>query len=125
MIPLTRLRHGETFFLNPDLFERVDTHVDTVIKLIDGTEYVVVEPAEEIIRRIADFRARIIALAGVLQAGFCQPDEDDPEHATAHHGGPLAELGVVPPVVDADVAADEQSHEPAPAEPVGAMEDPA
>lgn len=68
MIQLTRLRHGDTFYLNPDLFERVDTHIDTVIRLTDGTEYVVVEPADEIARRIAEFRARVIALAAVLQS---------------------------------------------------------
>ena len=68
MIRLTRLRHGEGFYLNPDLFERVDTHVDTVIRLIDGTEYVVVETGDEIARRIAEYRARIIAVAAVLQA---------------------------------------------------------
>jgi flagellar protein FlbD len=56
-------------YLNPDLFERVDTHVDTVVRLIDGTEYVVVEPAEEIVRRIVELRARVIALAGMMHAG--------------------------------------------------------
>ncbi len=69
MIQLTRLRHGDTMFLNPDLFERVDTHVDTVVRLTDGTEYVVIEPAEEIVRRIVDLRARIIAIAGMMQSG--------------------------------------------------------
>lgn len=92
MIPLTRLRHGNTLYLNPDLFERVDTHVDTVIRLIDGTEYVVVEPAEEIVRRIVEFRARIIVIATVLQStAFAPPTDEsnaDPEHATTH----LAEL---------------------------------
>lgn len=69
MIQLTRLRHGDTMFLNPDLFERVDTHVDTVVRMTDGTEYVVIEPAEEIVRRIIDLRARIIAIAGMMQSG--------------------------------------------------------
>lgn len=66
MIRLTRLRQETSFYLNPDLFERVDEHVDTVIKLTDGAEYVVVESAEEIVRRIVEFRAQVIALAGVL-----------------------------------------------------------
>jgi len=56
-------------YLNPDLFERVDTHVDTVVRLIDGTEYVVTEPAEEIVRRIVELRARTIAIAGMMQSG--------------------------------------------------------
>lgn len=67
VIQLTRLRHEDPFFVNPDLIERVDTHVDTVVRLTTGSEYVVSESAEEIIRRIADFRARVIALAGLIQ----------------------------------------------------------
>lgn len=87
MIQLTRIRHGEQFYMNPDLFERVDTHVDTVIRLIDGTEYVVCEPGDEIVRKIAEFRARIIAMAGVLQAGyqdgpFVRAGTDDPADST-------------------------------------------
>lgn len=72
MIQLTRLRHGEPFFLNPDLFERVDSHVDTVVRLQDGTEYVVREPGDEIVRRIVAFRAEVIALAARM-AG--RPDD--------------------------------------------------
>lgn len=68
VIQLTRLRHGDTFYLNPDLFERVDTHVDTVVRLTDGTEYLVSEPAELIIQRITEYRARIVAIAALLQA---------------------------------------------------------
>lgn len=67
MIHLTRLRHAEPFFLNPDLFERVDSNVDTVVRLSNGTEYVVTEPAEEIVRRIVEYRARILALASIIE----------------------------------------------------------
>jgi len=67
VIPLTRLRSAESFLLNPDLFERVDTRVDTVVRLNNGTEYVVVEPADEILRRIIEYRARVLALAAVIQ----------------------------------------------------------
>jgi uncharacterized protein YlzI (FlbEa/FlbD family) len=87
VIPLTRLRHGEIFYLNPDMFERVDSHVDTAIRLTDGTEYVVVESAEEIVRRIAEFRARIIALAGVLQANaFATVHHDESASAAIRRG---------------------------------------
>lgn len=67
VIHLTRLRHAEPFFLNPDLFERVDTHADTVVRLSNGTEYVVNEPAEEIVRRIVEYRARVLALAAIIE----------------------------------------------------------
>lgn len=89
MIHLTRLRHGQTFYLNPDLFERVDTHVDTVIRLTDGTEYVVVEPAEEIVKRIAEFRARVIALAAVLGSTAFATGEP---WSSAHHRSPRGAL---------------------------------
>lgn len=66
VIRLTRLRQDQPFYLNPDLFERVDTHVDSVIRLRDGSEYVVVEPASEIIKRIVEYRAYIIAVANAM-----------------------------------------------------------
>jgi flagellar protein FlbD len=76
-------------YLNPDLFERVDTHVDTVVRLIDGTEYVVVEPAEEIVRRIVELRARVIALAGTMHAGAAVWTSP-PDTAPADGDRPLA-----------------------------------
>lgn len=67
MIKLTRLRHGDCFFVNPDLIERVDTHVDTVVRLTSGTEFLVSQTGAEIVARIVEFRARVIALATLLQ----------------------------------------------------------
>lgn len=68
MITLTRLRQNTPFILNPDLIERVDTHVDTVVRLTSGTEYLVNETGEEIVRRTIEFRARVLAVAGTLHA---------------------------------------------------------
>lgn len=59
MIKLTRIGQQETFLLNPDLIERVDSHVDSVLRLTNGIEYVVVESADEIIDRIVALRARV------------------------------------------------------------------
>ncbi len=101
MIPLTRLRHSERFYLNPDLFERVDTHVDTVIRLTDGTEYVVVESGAEIARRVIEFRAQILAVASMLQSGTIPTtgsDQDGPVDATE---GVAAELATT---ADVDAA---------------------
>ena len=67
MIQLTRLRHDDVFFLNPDLVERVDTHVDTMVRLTNGNEYIVAESAEEILRLIAEFRAKVLALVPVVR----------------------------------------------------------
>lgn len=59
MIKLTRIGQQDTFLLNPDLIERVDSHVDSVLRLTNGIEYVVVETADEIVDRIVALRARV------------------------------------------------------------------
>lgn len=81
MITLTRIRQNTPFILNPDLIERVDTHVDTVVRLTSGTEYVVNETGDEIVRRTAEFRARVLALAGTMHVRDAAVSADDaPEH---------------------------------------------
>ena len=62
MIQLTRL-NGSELGINADLVERVESTPDTVITLIDGTKFVVSESSTEVIARIVDFRARVIAAA--------------------------------------------------------------
>lgn len=62
MILLSRL-NGTEIAVNADLIERVEGTPDTVITLIDGTKYVVTEPTREVIARIIEFRARVIATA--------------------------------------------------------------
>ena len=62
MILLRRL-NGSELGVNADLIERVESTPDTVLTLVDGTKYVVSEPAEEVVARIIDFRARILAAA--------------------------------------------------------------
>lgn len=60
MILLTRLRQRGSFYINPDFIERVDSHVDTVVRLVTGAEYIVEESAEEIARRILAYRCSIL-----------------------------------------------------------------
>lgn len=62
MILLSRL-NGSELGVNADLIERVESNPDTVITLVDGTKYVVSEPATEVIARIVEFRALILAKA--------------------------------------------------------------
>ncbi len=66
MIVLTRL-NGPGFALNPDLIERAESTPDTVLTLVDGTKYVVVEGLGEVIARIRWFRASVIAAAGAFE----------------------------------------------------------
>jgi len=62
MILLSRL-NGSTLGVNADLIERVEAIPDTVLTLIDGTKYVIAEPADEVVARIIEFRARVLAAA--------------------------------------------------------------
>lgn len=90
MIRLTRL-NGSEFSLNPDLIHRAEETPDTVLTLIDGSRYVVVEPLDEIIDRVVGYRARVVATAGrlaaeddvALRACPAPADDDDDEHEGA------------------------------------------
>jgi flagellar protein FlbD len=68
MIGLTR-RTGEQCRLDPDSIERVEAHPDTVVFLTDGAKYSVCESVDQIIRRIRDDRAGVIAACYVLDRG--------------------------------------------------------
>ncbi len=67
MILVSRL-NGPVFAVNPDLIERADATPDTVITLVDGTKYVVREPVVEVMARIRDYRASVIATAHALES---------------------------------------------------------
>jgi flagellar protein FlbD len=62
MIMLSRLG-GQPFALNPDLIERAEATPDTVITLCDGSKVIVSEPVPELIDRVREFRASVVALA--------------------------------------------------------------
>jgi flagellar protein FlbD len=66
MIILNRL-NGEQFAVNCDLVERVDAHPDTVLTLVDGTKYIVAESLAEVVERVRDFRAGVLARSAELQ----------------------------------------------------------
>ena len=55
MIQLTRLNQQQ-LVLNSDLIEHIESTPDTVITLTTGAKFMVRESAEEIIRRVAEFR---------------------------------------------------------------------
>ena len=76
MIKLTRLRQNTPFILNPDHIERIDTHVDTVVKLTSGNEYLVNETGEDIVRMTIEYRALVLASAGRLAVADHAADDD-------------------------------------------------
>lgn len=85
MIRLTRLGHGDGFLLNPDLFERIDSYVDTVVRLTNGSEYVVSESPAQIIERIVVFRAQVLAAVPLVNQHVDRDDEGAP--VWAHRTG--------------------------------------
>ena len=87
MIGLTR-RTGERCRLDPDHIERVEGGYDTVVITTDGSSYCVRETVDQVIGRIVEDRAGVIAACYVLDRG------EDP--APLRLGGPG-----VPPEADA------------------------
>ncbi len=65
MITLTRLS-GTVFALNCDLIERIDATPDTVITLVDGKKYVVVEPLEEVLVAVRRHRGEVLAMSTAI-----------------------------------------------------------
>jgi len=86
MIVVTRLT-GEKFGINPDLIQRVDSAPDTIITLIDGTKYIVAEPMADIITRVNERSAQVLARSQELRSAavltavpdLAEPEEDDAE----------------------------------------------
>jgi len=58
MIHLTRLNRLP-LVLNADLIESIEVTPDTVIALTTGQKLVVLEPADEVVRRVIEFRRAI------------------------------------------------------------------
>ncbi len=81
MIVLSTLK-GESFALNEDLIEKVETGQETRIILTTGTRYIVAESATEIARRVRLERAEIQVLAKQIdsrarQLAIMRPGGDD------------------------------------------------
>jgi flagellar protein FlbD len=65
VIHLTRL-NGQGFVLNPDLILKAESTPDTVVTLVDGAKFVVVEPLAELSDRVLLYRAQVVATAREL-----------------------------------------------------------
>ena len=66
MIAVT-CRNGEHFSVDPLHIERVETDPDTVIHLVGGNNYVVRESPDEIVARVREDRAAVIALSHLIE----------------------------------------------------------
>jgi flagellar protein FlbD len=71
MIQLTRLNQ-KTLTVNSDLIKFVENTPDTVITLVSGEKFVVLESSETIIERVVEFRRKL--LDGLLFNGLSSPD---------------------------------------------------
>jgi len=58
MIHVTRINHVP-LVLNSDLIEHIDATPDTVISLVNGQKFIVLEDTDEVIRRVVAFRRAI------------------------------------------------------------------
>jgi len=74
MIRLTRLNRA-LMVLNADLIEHIDVTPDTVIVLTTGQILRVRETAEEVIRRVIEFRRRILGSESKVTV-LPDPDQD-------------------------------------------------
>ena len=88
MITLTRLS-GTVFALNSDLIERIDATPDTVITLVDGKKYVVVDALEDVLSAVRRHRGEILALSTLLDVEPWHESRTShlgsvTEHPTAH-----------------------------------------
>ena len=72
MILVHRLK-GEPMFLNADLIESIEARPDTVITLVDGRKAVVAESPEEVVGRIREFRAAVLATVEEMRSGVANP----------------------------------------------------
>ena len=71
MIAVT-CRNGEHFSIDPEHIERVETTPDTIIHLVDGTKYVVVEPFDALLRVIRDHRATLLVAQQRIYGGIAE-----------------------------------------------------
>lgn len=62
MIELTRL-NKKKIFINPDLMKSIEETPDTIISMINGDQFLVLENASEIIEKIIDLRVTVVRRA--------------------------------------------------------------
>lgn len=58
MIELTNIR-GNSFILNCDLIETLESTPDTVVSTINGKKYIVSESIEEIVDKVLEYKRKL------------------------------------------------------------------
>jgi flagellar protein FlbD len=83
MIMLTRIS-GSRFVLNADLIERVDSTPDTVVTLVDGKKYVVLEDLLDVVAAVRRHRGEIIACSRLVEDEIADADTAHRAVAASH-----------------------------------------
>ncbi|MCI1674692.1 MAG: flagellar FlbD family protein [Ancrocorticia sp.] len=80
MIVFTRLtgKTRQLLAVNPDLLVRVESVPDTMLVMLDGSQYYVRESLDEVVERVIEFRARVLAQATELSSRTLTAFEDSP-----------------------------------------------
>jgi flagellar protein FlbD len=73
VIRLTRL-NNQPLAVNSDLIKFVEQAPDTVITLVNGEKVIVRETADEVLRRVIEFRRAILGLPAIVNAAANPPD---------------------------------------------------
>ncbi len=60
MISLTHL-NGESFVLNSDYIETIESRPDTVITLFNGKKHIVRESVDDVVKRVIEYRKKVTA----------------------------------------------------------------
>lgn len=70
MIELTRL-NGTSIAVNSDLFKTIESSPDTMLTLTNGEKLIVREAPVEVIERVVQYRARLLAQTLIAVPGRC------------------------------------------------------
>lgn len=87
MIWLTRLNRVP-MVLNSDLIEHIDVTPDTVITLTTGQILRVRETAEEVVKRVVEFRHRVYGVDSPPNV-FCPPTPESETDVTSFQAGEM------------------------------------
>jgi flagellar protein FlbD len=93
MITLTRLS-GTKFALNCDLIERVDATPDTVVTLVDGKKYVVLESLDEVLASVRRHRGEVLAMSTAIDLDVWARAESRTAQLGTVFEHPTARLGL-------------------------------
>ena len=80
-------RNGEHFSVDPDAIERIETHPDITLVLVDGSHYVVEAGFEDLLRAVRDHRAAAFVARNHLVDGYAAtPGAVRMSGRPRHHG---------------------------------------